>query len=201
MPLSPRFLALRTRIESLKTRFLQFENAYSFDFENQDKLMSFRLLVHAEIEYFIEEYARVIVNTFLNNWTTRGNILPGLRYLFVYSPTKFESPNFVNINDRIRSCCQAFIARIDNNHGIKQKNIIALFVPLGVTQAYLDNGWLATMDSFGTRRGSYAHKSVSVQTQIDKHTELNDLKIVLDGIKRVDVKLQELTKTNLQKPF
>jgi hypothetical protein len=201
MALSVRYQNLNLRIEALKNRFLQFDNLDSFVTENQDKLMSFRLLVHAELEYFIEEYARTIINRFLSDWTIRRRVLPGLRYLILYSTNKFDNENYINIDDRIRGCCQSFISRIDNNHGIKQKNIISLFVPLGVTQSYLDNAWLATMDSFGTRRGSYAHKSYSVQVQIDKATELNEIKHVMGGVKKVDTKLQKLTTTKLRKPF
>ncbi len=201
MALSARYQTLNTRIEALKVRFLQFQNLDSFQIENQDKLMSFRLLTHAEIEFFFEEYARTIITTFLTSWTTRGQMLPGLRYLFLYSPSKYDSNNFMNIADRVRNCCVYFSARIDNNHGIKQGNIISLFVPLGVTQTYLDNAWLATMDTFGSRRGSYAHKSFSVQVQIDKATELNELKNVLEGIKKLDSKLQMLTSPTLRKPF
>jgi hypothetical protein len=201
MALSARYTNLHIRIEALKARFLLFDNLESFETENQDRLMSFRLLVHAEIEFFFEEYARSIINSFLNVWVTRKRMLPGLRYLFVYSPSKYDSKDFISVNDRVRNCCASFIGKIDNNHGIKQANIISLFVPLGVTQSYLDNVWLATMDAFGARRGSYAHKSFAVQVQIDKSTELNDLGNVMDGIRKIDSKLQTLLSPTLRKPF
>ncbi len=201
MAASARYRNLHTRINALKTRFLHFDNVDSFQAENQDKLMSFHLLVHAEIEYFFEEYARFIIIHLRNAWTARKKIFPSLRYLFLYSPNKYDPTVFIPISDRILNCCTSFIARIDNNHGIKQSNIVSLFAPLGVTETYLDNIWLATMDAFGTRRGSYAHRSISVQTLIDKTNELNELNIVLFGIKKLDIKLQTLTRKTLRKPF
>lgn len=201
MATSTRYHTLQNRINDLKLRFLQFDNLDSFLVENQDKLMSFRLLVHAEIEFFFEEYARSIITHLQTQWVTRRKILPSLHYLFLYSPSKYDSNNFITISDRVNNCCSSYISKIDNNHGIKQNNIISLFVPLGVTQTYLDNAWLATMSTFGSRRGSYAHKSISVQTQIDKSTELNELRNVMDGIKKMDTKLQTLTSTRLRKPF
>jgi hypothetical protein len=201
MSLSPQCKALIQRINSLKGRFLSFDNADSFATENQEKLMSFRLLVHAEVEHFMEEYAKSIIDKLYNEWVNNRTILPALRYLFIYSPNKFEGDNIPSISDRISSCCQAFKARIENNNGIKQKNIISLFLPLGVTSSYLDNAWLATMSTFGSRRGSYAHKSIAVQNQIDKAMEINELKNVIDGLKKLDKKLQKLTEKTLRIPF
>ena len=54
------------------------------------------------------------------------------------------------------------------NHGIKEKNILGLLLPVGVLETDLDPVWMGTMSSFGASRGVVAHTSAKrVQTPPD----------------------------------
>ncbi len=94
MRLSSEFTNLKARIIELEHRFLNFDNADSFIQENQDKLMSFRLLCNAEIEYYLEERAKSTINKYLSEWRS-GVLLPGFKYLFLYSANRFDSDSFI----------------------------------------------------------------------------------------------------------
>ncbi len=76
-----------------------------------------------------------------------------------------------------------------------------MLIPIGVTQTYLDIAWLATLNSYGSKRGSYAHRSFFVQSPISRSDELNELKLVLSGLKKIDYELETLTNINLKLPY
>ncbi len=185
---------LGIRKKQLLKEFLNFPNADSVIPKNQDKLRAFRLLMHAEIEFFLEESVRALLCFIESEWVTYKRYYPALKYLILYSDSRFDAKSYIKPEDRIKDIIKSFKTLIDNkNHGIKQKNIISLVVPLGVRNKQLDVAWLSTMDGYGELRGKYAHKSYSsVTVIIDKNTEINELRNVLNGLKKLDSRLQEL---------
>ena len=46
------------------------------------------------------------------------------------------------------------------NHGIKEKNILGLLLPIRLSMSDINQTWLATIDSFGSDQGNTAHRSV-----------------------------------------
>lgn len=85
------------------------------------------------------------------------------------------------------------------NHGIKEANVLALLLPLGIDGSHLDTTLLADLTSFGGLRGAVAHKSsVRVTTYADPKSEYdtaNQLVIALVSIdKLVGDALSELNK-------
>ncbi|MDH4029199.1 MAG: hypothetical protein OEU95_10250, partial [Nitrospirota bacterium] len=73
-------------------------------------------------------------------------------------------------------------------------------IPLGINHNDIDATWLTTMDSYGNNRGLVAHKSSSVQKQIDKNDELKDVEFILKGLEELDIKLRGLN-SKLKMPY
>lgn len=201
MPLSPDYKKLKVRIGELEKRFLKFEQIDSSKPENQDKLRAFKLLIHAEIESYIENVVLEIWNQCSDDWKNRKKVLPSLAFLIMYSSSRFEAnEKQITKDDRIAQILNSYENIVKDNHGIMRKNILKLVIPLGLKYDDLDETWLTIIDSYGNYRGLVAHKSSSAQIQIDKENESNTIKLILKGLKKLDLKLQRLNAT-LKMPF
>jgi len=201
MPVSMPYKKLKNRIKELKKQFLGFDQILSPEPENQDNLRAFKLLIHAEIESYIETAVLEVWEKCSDEWTKNKKVLPALAFLIMYSSSRFDAnEKQLTKDDRINQILKSFNDLISNNHGIRRKNILQLVIPLGIRYDDIDSTWITIIDSYGNSRGLVAHKSVSVQKPIDKNDELNDIKIILKGFMVLDLKLQKLTST-LKRPF
>ncbi|MEZ4870096.1 MAG: hypothetical protein R3C14_52695 [Caldilineaceae bacterium] len=84
---------------------------------------------------------------------------------------------------------------MENNHGIKEANILQLLLPVGVEADEIDDVWLAAINSFGEERGRAAHTSGSSHRTVvlpDPKDELQKVKLLLDGLKEIDIILNSL---------
>lgn len=199
MPVSVLYKKLKQRISILKKQFLKFQPSDSS--ENQDKLRAFKLLVHAEIESYIENAVLEVWSKCDTEWKTNKKVITPLKFLIMFSTSRFEANDQqLTKNTRIDQILTSFKTSINNNNGIKKKNILQLVVPLGIDYSSIDPTWLSTIDSYGSSRGDVAHNSFSVQKQLDKKDELNNLDFVLKGIKKMDIKLQKIS-SNRRRSF
>ena len=201
MPVSILYKNLRKRVLTLKKQFLNFQPAESVLPENQDQLRAFKLLVHAEIESYIEKSVLEVLNKCINEWKTKKRVTVPLPFLIMFSSSKFEAnEKQLTKENRINQILESFKSVVSSNNGIKEKNILKLIVPLGINYSSIDDTRLTTIDSYGHSRGEVAHNSLSAKKQLDKNSELNDLHLVLTGIKKIDIRLQKISSCK-KKPF
>lgn len=153
------------------------------------KASAFRLLSHAEIESFIEDRAKEVVDAATKCWAhqqkaTRTILsllnfyvdqekppLDEIRLLALLSIYEYlNSSNFLeeaakpdvpDISKMIVSASKYFNLLVQKNHGIRQTNLNNLLNPVGVDITALDPIWLMDMDSFGEKRGTSAHNSLA----------------------------------------
>lgn len=178
------------------------------------RAISFRILVHAEIESFIEDRAFQLFDEGWDAWATHripNRVLPAL---LAFSGHRMPNPPprlgllAKNNNKNNKEDIDALFKRVKKhwmddvykkNHGIKEANVLALLLPLGIDGSHLDTTLLADLTSFGGLRGAVAHKSsVRVTTYADPKSEYdtaNQLVIALVSIdKLVGDALSELNK-------
>jgi len=173
MPESDLFKDLQKRVEFLKHGFLNYDSIDSPLPANQDKLKSFKLLVHAEIESYFENMVNNVISFNKAQWKKK-KITASLSYLILFSSAKFEGEKEIvnlSIKNRIDKIISSYESLIFQNNGIREKNLMKLLVPLGIDFQTLDQTWLSTIDSYGASRGKIAHNSYSVQAQMDKTSE------------------------------
>lgn len=200
MKVSILYTNLRKRVFYLKKQ-LSFDTKNSQRKINQDKLRAFKLLAHAELESYIENAVLEVLNRCEAEWQTNQKMLPSLQFLIIYPTSRFEAnESQLTKEDRVRQILDSFKKSVANNNGIKRKNVLLLVVPLGVDYNTIDETWLSTIDSYGADRGKVAHRSFSVQQQIDKMNELNNLDLVLKGFRKMDLQLQNVS-ISLKKPL
>lgn len=104
-------------------------------------------------------------------------------------------PELVDISERIKPVLAAFHNFVRNeNHGIKEKNLLALLLPIGVAHKVIDPRFLADMDSFGALRGAAAHTSTktAVRQGLNPADELARVDRLKAGILALDDQIEQL---------
>ncbi|MFM6099571.1 MAG: HEPN domain-containing protein [Dolichospermum sp.] len=211
MPESDKFITLRTQLNRLKDEFLpEISPTSSYSESQLSRTAAYRVLAHAEIESYLEERAWTIVIDAKKAWET-GKTTRTLICLLGFSdltmdkpPDTLKKPSNVKqdnhdkrleITEKINSAIKSFKKVIDNNHGLKEKNILALLLPIGIDSDDLDPAWLATMNTFGENRGLVAHKSatsyMTIQT-LDPANELNTVTQIRKELLRIDELINNL---------
>ncbi|MFM6011661.1 MAG: HEPN domain-containing protein [Dolichospermum sp.] len=211
MPESDKFITLRTQLNRLKDEFLpEISPTSSYSESQLSRTAAYRVLAHAEIESYLEERAWTIVIDAKKAWET-GKTTRTLICLLGFSdltmdkpPDTLKKPSNVKqdnhdkrleITEKINSAIKSFKKVIDNNHGLKEKNILALLLPIGIDSDDLDPAWLATMNTFGENRGLVAHKSATsyMTTQtLDPANELNTVTQIRKELLRIDELINNL---------
>lgn len=166
----------------------------------------YRLLVHAEIEKYLEDRCLETALSAVRAWKSTRRPSPVLMGLLAFSERMVESApssltssagsasaviawaKKVEIDEKIGQATSIYAHAIKNNHGVKEANLLALLLPLGLSTTKLDPTWLADMDSFGASRGLIAHASM-VRTSIDPANELATVKRLVGPMRTLDNEL------------
>lgn len=154
-------------------------------------------LSHAEIESYLEEWAREIARASEVLWTSSHKITEPLAFLFATLSERLEIPVTLagpkgkdspqRLADASVKLFQRYYKQIKDNNGIKEKNVLALFAPLGIPAVALGSTLLPNLDSLGTLRGAHAHQSAkAVPTVLDPETEYNRANALINELVVLD---------------
>lgn len=140
----------------------QFKNIIAPSSQEAHKSAAFLVCCHATIESFIEWRAMEVASTHLDKYRSNGLISPCIVSLLQYSGLEMKRPpqtltkkqTYSTIDpdltrrELINRCYKQYVDGLDDNNGIKTKNLHKILIPLGVDMAKLDNQWLHDMDSY-----------------------------------------------------
>ena len=165
-----------------------------------DRTRAFRLLAHAEIESYLEDVAFTTANRAFRKWADCGIVTIPLVAMVAYVekdlgkvPSSHEIGRDTDLGARIRASRDAFNSYAKaRNHGIRERDILRLLLPVGVAENDIDSTWLATTNSFGRNRGNTAHNSNQVDHPPDPRNEFEIVKQILEGLSDIDKRLFEL---------
>lgn len=182
------------RIRDLARTFLPPADATgSYSTEQYDRVSAFLLLTHAELEAFIESRCTHVANTAVKAWeldsVPRKAIL-GL-IAFAHSGGQSAIPDESSglsptIREIVKDAKVAYSKTVSKNHGIKEKNLLQLLLPIGVRETDFPSGLLQEMDALGTLRGSHAHRNLGAKTPPDPLDSLNRVARVVFGLRKLD---------------
>lgn len=199
---SKRFNELVIRIDFLRDNLLpiiRLDGEYT-DLE-LDLTRSFILLVHAEIENYLEDKVDEKIDIAFHQWKTtrkKSNILNSIIAFCNYDLNnsnngKHSKHDKENLEYRLNLYVKKYKSIIFGNHGIKKENILSLLLPIGIEKNDIDDTWLETMENFGSDRGKIAHKKISLQSFIDPETIKNEIYTnIVPTLKHIDYKLIKL---------
>jgi HEPN superfamily RiboL-PSP-like protein len=191
MPLSQRLQQLISRLQILEKHFLpqQFSLSGNYSREQDDRTKAYLLLVHAELEAYLEDRARSRVDLAYARWQRTGMCTPVLSRLLVYHQDEFEPISAIKVDKAVNF----YLDKVDKNHGIKQKNLLSLFLPLGISHQDLDTQLMSACEQLGRKRGQFAHASIKTHQQVDPKTERDNIKKnIIPELKKLDRKLKIL---------
>lgn len=208
MALSKRFRELQKRLSELRRNMLpeRFSPTGLYTDRQQDRARGYRLLVHAEIESYLEDIVRVVITDKIRAWKNGrvpSNLL--LAFLACYHSgwNEYDEEQKVRIielararkkitdtvEEIINQAQAQFIQQLKNNHGVREKNLKMLVLPTGIDPGDLDNTWISNLDDFGKRRGDVAHRTKTTTGSINPEDEYNRVETLIKGLKDLDNKL------------
>ena len=153
---------LERRIAQIEKNFKFKQSINGITALQADRLRGLRLLCHAEFEDYFESVALRLLNVAESGWLTEKVANYNLASLFIWHEKILKKETY---ETKARMIIADFRKQINENHGIKEDNIIS------------------SLDSFGVLRGETAHTSAKkTQQPLDQNTELTRIKDLLLGI-------------------
>lgn len=211
MPTSDRFRTLKKELSRLKTQFLpKFSPTGSYSDRQLARTFAYRVLAHAEVEAYFEDRAWEVAIDAKRHWDSTGSTCRTLISLVVFSgrmmdmppdtltptkPSKSVPPEKTKVGKKIDLAINCFRQVIEQNHGVKEANILGLLLPIGIDSDDLDPVLLATMNTFGEQRGLIAHSSATSYRTFqppDPATELSTVQQIIQGLLLVDELINNL---------
>lgn len=206
MPRSQRFRTLEKELNKLKKYFFprKFDPIKLYSERQLAHAIAYRVLAHAEIEAYLEDRVKEIAESAVKIWKEQEEIRRTLLSLMAFSGMQLEvppdsvtpkQPSFtkkleeqLQLDKKIGKAYSCFLCSVKDNHGIKEKNLLTLLLPVGVNSDDLEQVWLSSMNSFGEKRGILAHTSASsykTTQQINPQDELDNVKKIVYGEKGI----------------
>jgi hypothetical protein len=205
MPRSRRFITLNKELNRLRKQFLPKASPTGEYTDRQLALtIAYVVLAHAEIEAYLEDRVWEVAISAKKDWDSNGKTSRTLLGLLAFSGEMMELPpnsltpikasksvseDRIKIGKKIDLAINFFKGVIDQNHGIKESNILALLLTIGLDSDGLDTELIAILNTFGEQRGLVAHSSAnSYRTkQIpDPVNELNRINQIIQGMTQID---------------
>jgi hypothetical protein len=145
---------------------------------------AFVVLFHAEIESFLEEWAKGIARASETAWDRRAKVTtPSAFLLAIDSDPQSVTGAFAGVakadlskrfGENLKAAFQRFYRLVKENNGIKETNVLSMFCRLGISPLLFDAKLLADLSSLGVTRGEHAHHSArAVRNVLDPETEYN----------------------------
>lgn len=197
---SARHLLLQRRTSALQKNLLPKRASLTGQYTKRqlDGIAAYFVLVHAEIESYFEDKTLQLVDASLNMWTAQQRLSKSLFSMVLYyeghrkgPPQSFDPNQFKDrkLDSLIHGAVAQHKSRIVSNNGIKEKDLCEILFPVGFSYTDLDSTLVASLDSFGQRRGNFAHQSLHraiTSTLIDPFVEATTVKSIVTGLIDVD---------------
>lgn len=207
MSLSKRFKEMRDRLRELRMHMLPEKFSLTGDYTERqlDRARGYRLLVHAEIESYLEDVVKQASINGISKW--KNNNKPSVMLISFLASFHSNwdaveefgteqinrSPKPRNIGEKVNEIINLaqiqYINIIKNNHGVREKNLKSLICPIGIEMDDLDQTWISNLDSFGSLRGEVAHNTKKTTAQINPSDEHERVKALLIGLRDLDSKI------------
>ena len=212
MPKSLGFRQLTKELNRLKKQFLprKFSEINEYSERQLALTFAYRVFAHSEIESYLEYRVWDTVQTAKNIWDNQGKAGRVLLCVIAFSGQEMENPpdtitplkgnknvslDKLKITKKIDIVIRCFKSVIDQNHGIKETNLLKLLLPIGIDSDDLDKVWLANMNTFGEERGEIAHSSgIKTKKTPNPADELERVKQIIQELEKVDQLITNLLK-------
>lgn len=162
----------------------------------KEKAFAYALLMHAEIESYVEEMICEIADGAVLAWRNSEIVTRPLVSMVVYregaevgfSEDIFNISSGKRLDTVLMQCKSQFDSRVRNNHGIRRKHLTALMMSIGFVPDASEQALLNALDGFGAKRGDFAHKSPDAKLlkATDPITEADEIVVLIDNMAALD---------------
>lgn len=162
----------------------------------QTHARAYVVLCHAEIETFIEAWAKELARKSEEVWKRSGRVCAPLAHLLAASSNRLKVSTSkgavdgcagVRFKEQVARILGDYYAVIAENHGVKEENCLRLLGALGIEYAAFGATLLPSLDSFGKLRGEQAHHAARmIVTPLDPGLEYTRMNSLLDELGLLD---------------
>src|SRR5271156_3443250 len=163
MAASGRYLALGRSLEQLRKHHLGFKPRLAGDYTERQlsQAAAYTVFAHGEFEQFLEDWALAILDAIAVKGFGSG-YSPMLAHVVAYRPA-LPLPSQIPANNvwqtHAGNAISVHRTTIRNNHGISERYVCALLMPLGVDVGSIDPILTSDLNAFAKIRGDHAHQS------------------------------------------
>ena len=214
MSKSSRFITLTKELNRLKRQFLPKTNPPDVYYSDRQLAMiiAYRVFAHAEIEAYLEDRVKKVATDAKKDWDNYRKTSRTLLSLLAFSGKVMDIPpdtlspiagskkvllEKIQLDKKIEIAVNCFMKIINQNHGLKEANILALLLPIGVDSSDLDLSLLVQLNTFGEQRGLVVHSSATserMKQPPDPVDELNKITQITQGLLQIDRLINALIK-------
>ncbi len=182
MPTTALFNDLKRRVDDLGSHMLPTSKAdLTYTTAEHDRVRAYVLLVHAEIESFLEQRVQHEVTLRIAAWDadrTPSVVLMGLVAFHkdpwvgtidsLIAPLKGDKNATKwadrDIDRRLQRCHTETVESLKRNNGVKAADVLCMLLRLGFRVDDIDADLISKLDNLGTQRGTFAHNTVRAVT-------------------------------------
>ena len=189
-----RLQRLLTRLNKLEAHLLPsaFSLTGHYAARQHDHTKAFLVLAHAELESYFEDRARKLVALAQGRYQRKGICTPILSRLLVYHNASKDELGPVS-QQSVSKAINYYLDHLDKNHGIKEKNLLTIFLPIGVNHSDLDAQLVTACNQLAHKRGQYAHASFKTHQQVDPKTERDNIRNnIVPELRNLEKRLKNL---------
>jgi hypothetical protein len=205
MAASSRYRALGRTLERLRKHHLGFARRLAGGYTERQlsQAAAYTVFAHGEFEHFLEDWASEIVDAIAVKGFGPG-FSPMLAHLMAYRPSltvALQIPANNAWKTTAGSAINVHRTAIRNNHGISERYVCALLIPLGVDVISIDPILISDLNAFAKIRGDHAHQSLRVHLgqQFDPFDRLTKVNNIYSLLQPFDEDLQKHLNSPLTK--
>jgi len=150
---------------------------------------AYTVFCHAEIENFIESWAKALIDLALTRWNA-GQLSRPLLHVCTFHSGRSELSSIPRKDvwsELVVSSIRKQQSVVRANHGIREANICRLLAPLGFDVRKIDPILLNDLQAFSAMRGGHAHQThsiqlLTVQDPFDRKKKLEALLVLLEAL-------------------
>jgi hypothetical protein len=178
--------------------------------------LAFRVLAHAELEAYLDERGVEVAKFAWDGWCRFRVATATALALIAFCPIEMGAPpntleppmenrrkdwpERIAFAERLRRAVTDYVHRISQeNHEIKQQNLLSILLPIGLHHDAIDPILLERLNAFGSARGQVAHKSsaIAVREGVDPSAELGSVNEILERLRSLDEAIEGIISTAL----
>ena len=193
---------LKERFSILRSIFLPHDFSPTGDYRDEifEMARAYKVLTHAELEYYFEQIGMAIAKNAYQEWEDKGVVSKSLVALTVYYSGQYASipdqktgnNSDIGLKVRVNKAFTEYCRNVNaENNGIKEKNLLKLFLPIGIELDSIPDALIIASNNYGIIRGEIAHTTRTKQnlTPEDALAAADD---ILNEVKTFDQTIEAL---------